>query len=324
METRDNKSRSMHAPYAIGLVIVSVLVTIAVEESRIATLRTALTTEQKASGVAARVSSLAANNSTSSGEATSASAHPGKVKPNASVNAAASEDESFVKSARKMWDNPAGKSMMNQGVKLAAGIMYQDFIDGLKLTKDEGNYFKTLLGKGFADQQEIGMKMMGASEDEQKALSDEITKRSHDNEDEIKKFLNNDEDFKSFSEYKNRLPEHQQLDGIRTAMSNQGTPLDVASETRLVDAMYKARTESSATNLSGPGAFSEMAKGNLAEAFEKNWEKQQETLRTEAGKILSGTQMVAFQDYQKQVKEMQLMTLKMTEKMMLEKKAGSK
>ena len=62
-----------------------------------------------------------------------------------------------------MWDNPAGKSMMNQGVKMAVAMMYQDFVDGLNLTKEEIDYFKNLLGKEMGDQQELGMKMLGAT-----------------------------------------------------------------------------------------------------------------------------------------------------------------
>ena len=73
-----------------------------------------------------------------------------------------------------MWDNPAGKSMMNQGVKMAVGMMYQDFIDGLDLTKEEGDYFKNLLGKEIGDQQELGMKMLGATAEEQKTLAEEF------------------------------------------------------------------------------------------------------------------------------------------------------
>ena len=60
----------------------------------------------------------------------------------------------------------------------------------------------------------------------------------------------------------------------------------------------------------------EFAKGNIVETFEKSWEIQQEALKGETAKILSVDQMAAFQDYQKQAKEMQLMGLKMAEKMM--------
>ena len=226
------------------------------------------------------------------------------------------QDESFAKTARKMWDNPAGKSMMSQGAKMAVAMMYEDFVEGLHLGKEEPDYFKNLLGKEIGDQQELGMKMLGATPEEQKSLAEELKKRGEDTEAEIKKFLNSDEDFKSFTAYKNHLPEHQQLDGIRTAMTTKGVPLDADTETKLVDAMYRARTESKAPDLSGPNAMDELAKGNIVETYEKSWDIQQEALRGETSKILSADQMTAFQDYQKQAKEMQLMGLKMAEQMM--------
>ena len=60
----------------------------------------------------------------------------------------------------------------------------------------------------------------------------------------------------------------------------------------------------------------EMAKGNIVETYEKSWEVQQQALRAETSKILNEAQQTAFQDYQKQAKEMQLMGLQMAEKMM--------
>lgn len=316
----------MKTPYAIGLVAASVLITIVIEESRIKSLRADLKAEEK-SAVAKAVA-------TSAGESINAPeeiAPPARTKskrpePKPAVPATETEsvEDSLAKTARKMWDNPAGKSMLNQGVKMAVGMFYQDFIDGLDLSKEETDYFKTLLGKEMSDQQELGMKMLGATDDERKALTDEITKRGKDAEEEIRKFLNSDEDFKKYTDYKNHLPERQQLDGIRATLSSKGVPLDAETETRLVDAMYRARTESKAPDFSGPGAMDELAKGNIVETFEKSWAAQQETLKAEAGKILSEPQLAAFQEYQKQAKEMQLMGLKMAEKMMPGKKDESK
>jgi hypothetical protein len=308
----------MKTPYAIGLAIVSVLIAVAIEESRIASLRSTL--KMEALSAAKPAPAVASNGNGEAKDPSVRTKSHSEVKPGPALKAGDSEDESFAKAARKMWDNPAGKAMMNSGTKMAVAMMYQDFIDKLKMTKEEGEYFKNLLGKGMADQQELGMKMLGASPDEQKALVDEITKRSGENDAEIKKFLNSDEDFKSFSDYKNRLPEHQELDGIRTVMADKGAPLAPETETRLADAMYRARTQSNAPDMSGPAAMDQLAKGNMEETFVKNWEKQQETLRVEVSGILNETQMAAFQDYQQQMKEMQLMGIKMAAKMMPTKK----
>ena len=311
--------RIMRTPYALGLVAAAVIITVAIEESRIYSLRIAVKTKEKtqAPGVVAAASTKSAEEIVS----------PVKTKNRteaAPSQAADAPDESFAKTARKMWDNPAGKSMMSQGAKMAVAMMYEDFVTGLHLGKEESDYFKNLLGKEIGDQQELGMKMLGATPEEQKSLAEELKKRGTDTEAEIKKFLNNDEDFKSYTDYKNHLPEHQQLDGIRTAMTTKGVPLDAETETKLVDAMYRARTESKAPDLSGPNAMDEMMKGNIVETFEKSWEVQQQALQTETSKILNAAQMTAFQDYQKQAKEMQLMGLKMAEQMMSGKKKEGK
>lgn len=303
----------MKTPFVIGLVAAAVLITVVIEESRISSMR-----QNVKSGLANAPVEAPATVSHASVEEIA----PAKTKsrsglaPAATAKETDSDEESFTKTARKMWDNPAGKAMMNQGVKMAVGMMYQDYVDGLNLSKEEGDYFKDLLGKEMADQQELGMKMMGATPDEMKTLTEELKKRGVDNEAEIKKFLNSEEDFKAFTDYKSHLPERQQLDGIRSAMSSKGVPLDMDTETKLVDAMYRVRTESKAPDLSGPGAMEELAKGNIVETYEKSWDVQQEALRVETGKILSDAQKVAFEQYQKQAKEMQLMGLKMAEKMM--------
>ncbi len=304
----------MKTPHAIGLVAAAVLITVAIEESRISSLRTAVQTGEKTPAPA-----LAVAVSTKSAEEI---APPVKTKnrpevaPASPAKDADAADESFAKTARKMWDNPAGKSMMNQGVRMAVAMMYEDFVEGLHLGKEESDYFKNLLGKEMGDQQELGMKMLGATADERKALAEELEKRASDTEAEIKKFLNSDEDYKSFTDYKNHLPERQQLDGIRSAMSAKGAPLDADTEAKLVDAMYRARTESNAQDLSGPGAIDGLAKGNIVETYQKSWEIQQQALRGETTRILNATQQAAFEEYQKQAIEMQLMGLKMAEEMM--------
>lgn len=314
----------MKTSHAIGLVAASVLITVAVEESRISSMRSGTKVVEKT--IVAQTPAAAAK--TPVEEAAAPVRTKSQDRPEEAASAAGkeneSEEESFAKTARKMWDNPAGKSMMNQGAKMAVAMQYQEFVDGLHLSKEEGEYFKNLLGKEITDQQELGMKMLGGTPEEQKTLTEELKKRGEATQDEIKKFLNSDDDYKSFTDYKNHLPEHQQLDGIRSVMSSKGAPLDAATETKLVDAMYQARTTAKGPDLSGPGAMEEMMKGNITETFEKSWDAQQAALIESAGKILNPTQLAAFQDYQKQAKEMQMMGLKMAEQMMKGKKEEKK
>ncbi|WP_367873198.1 hypothetical protein [Luteolibacter sp. Populi] len=305
----------MKTPHAMGLILLAVIATLAVEESRIAKLRSEI---QPLAGAPAKTAS-ASSTPSSGGDAGTASAptktqrEPKSDKPLAKAK---DEDGDFAKTARKMWDNPAGKAMMNQGMKIAVAMMYEDFIEGLSLTKEESDNLKTLLGKEMSDQQEIGMKFLNATPEERIALQAEMEKRKKENEEAVKTFLNDEEDYKNYTAYKDRLPERQQLDGIRAAMAGKNAPLDPAAEARLVDAMYAARTTADAPDYSGPKAFEEMAKGDITKNFEDGWKQQDEKLAAATKDILSETQQEAWKEFRQQSKEMQLMGIKMAEKMM--------
>ena len=314
----------MKTSHALGLVVLAIGVTLAIEEARIARIRGAQPAEASDSDLASRSSGP---NRPVGDEGAPGAPTKTKREAKASPGAAAATDddsESFDKTVRKMWENPAGKAMMNQGVKIAVAMMYEDFINTLGLTPDETNYLKDLLGKEISDQQELGMKFMGATSEERTALQAEMEKRKADNEAEVKTFLNDEEDYKKYTAYKERLPERQQLEGIRAVMNGKNAPLDVDTESRLIDAMYDARVKMDAPDYSGPKAFEELAKGNVVENFEQGWQKQDERLAAATKDILNEDQQVAFKEYREQAKEMQLMGIKMAEKMMGDQKEGTK
>lgn len=316
----------MKTSHAAALVVASVLITVAVEETRISSLRGKLESASNSSTPSGTVAKPAVPQSEAAAAAapvrTKSQERPEVAKAETKPADAKPAEEELSSTVRKMWDNPAGKSMMNQGVKMMVGMMYQDFIDGMSLSKEETDYFKNLLGREMSGQQELGMKLMSASPEERKALMKEQETLNKQNEEDIRKFLNNDEDFQKYTDYKNHLPERQQLDGIRAVMNDKGAPLNPETEQRLVDAMYQARTNSPAPDLSGAKGLEALSAGNITETFEKTWDSQQETLNKEVSGILSPEQMAAFADYQKQMKEMQLMGLKMAEKMFPKTKEG--
>lgn len=314
----------MKTLHALGLVAAAVAITLAIEESRIAALR-----GDKADGIVAgpgKSGDTPGTGQAAAGKSTSPVPVRGKAAersvPEAISPREGGGDESLGKTVRKMWENPAGKAMMNQGVKMAVAMMYEDFIGGLELSEEEEEYFKTLLGRDIADQQEIGLKMMNATPEERAALAKEIEARAKENKESIKAFLNSDEDFERFTGYQDRLPERQQLDGIRAAFAAKQTPLDEAAEAKLVEAMYQARTTANTPNFTGPDAFTQMNNGNLAGEFEKSWDVQEAALMKEVGGILDEPQMSAFKEYRGQLKEMQLMSIKMYEKMMSDGSGG--
>jgi len=316
-------------PAALGLALVAVLATVAIEETRLSSLRSRLEAVETASDKAP-VSTDAEARATAAKDDAPLASKSARVRERSDAKPSEAEEEvdsgpgDFAKAARKMWDTPAGKSMMNQGVKVAVAMMYSDYVESLDLTKEEKDYFQNLLGQEMADQQELGMKLLSATPEEQTKLMEEMEKRKKDNEEAIKTFLNDEEDYKAFETYKDRLPERQQLDGIRGALAAKQVPLDTATEDKLMDAMYRARTQPGLTDFNGPRGLEEMVNGNAVERFEEDWTRQQETLRKEVGGLLNESQMKAFAEYQEQMKEFQLMGLKMGQEMMSGKKDALK
>ncbi len=310
----------MKAPYVAGLVVLAVAITLAVEETRIASLRARLSAAESGDAAAAHATKTPETQASVAGADDAGASRPTKVQERPAGADKAPEEEtdagSFQKSVRKMWENPAGKAMLNQGAKVAVAMMYGDFLDSLDLSGEEAEYFRDLLGREIADQQEIGIKIMSATPEERMELVEELERRKTENEEAVRAFLNDDEDHKRFLDYKERLPERQQLDGLRTAMAGREAAMDGETEARLVNAMHRARTQSGARDLSGAEGMEALVGGNMAGDFEKSWAAQQNMLRLEVGEFLSAEQQEAFFEHQEQMKEFSLMGIRMAEKMM--------
>ena len=103
------------------------------------------------------------------------------------------------------------------------------------------------------------------------------------------------------------------VEGIETVVATLGEGEIFGEIAVLCD---QARTTAKAPDFSGPEALTEMSKGNFTESFEKSWEVQDQAVMKEVGTIIDGPQLEAFKEYRMQMKEMQLMGMKMAEKMM--------
>ena len=227
------------------------------------------------------------------------------------------DDSELGKSLRKMVDNPAGQALMNQGVKAMTAMWFADLIEEFDLTRKESDYFLQLVAGPMSAQQQIGMKMMSAeTPEERKKLEEEIKAAKIDAKEAIKDFLNDEEDFARFEEFEKRLPERQQLDGLRAAMASAEAPLTAEQEDLVIEAMYQARTaDEGATDWQGTEGLEALTSGNAVEKFEQEWERSSVRTAEAVGKILEGPQLEAFKEYQVQMKDMQLMGLKMAAKM---------
>ncbi|MBB5351684.1 hypothetical protein HNR46_001923 [Haloferula luteola] len=219
------------------------------------------------------------------------------------------------KTLRKMSENEIGRSMMAQGVKAMAAQWYADLIKDFGLNADEADYFLNLKAQSAAEQQQIGMKLMGANEEERQALMEEIEQSQKDNEEAIQSFLNDDQDFASYQHYEKRLAEHQQLDTLRQSMAGTQSPLRPEQEDALVEAMYEARTQHQSVDWNGTEGFAALEAADARERFEKDWDTQNAAVLQQASEVLDDPQMKTFRTYREQMKEMQLMGIEMAQKM---------
>jgi hypothetical protein len=99
-------------------------------------------------------------------------------------------------------------------------------------------------------------------------------------------------------------------------MLEAGFPLTSEQEDQVIEAMFQVRTSrTDTTDWHGGGGMEAIASGDAVEMFEQEWEKSSRATAEEVGKILEGEQLEAFKKYQVQIKDMQLMGIRMAEKM---------
>ena len=287
---------------AIIIVLVAALLgVVIVEESRISSLKDELAANQNSPSEVPKVRAAPSSTpSTLGSRDTSVAVRPKKGE----TENAETPLEGFGKAMRKMADNPAAKAMFTQAHISTAESIYASLLEEFDLKGEERDYFLGLLSGELADQQQMGMKMMGAKtpEERKQAITD---------------FLNNKEDQEAFETYHDRLPEHQQLPGIKAAIATSGTELSGEQETALVEVMHSMRTGSAeAQKWDGAGGMEMMAKPDVVEIFEADWAKGQEAYKENLQGVLDDGQMKAFLESQAQMKEMHLMGIKMMRNMM--------
>ncbi|MEJ6560185.1 MAG: hypothetical protein QNL71_03895 [Akkermansiaceae bacterium] len=287
---------------AIIIVLVAALLgVVIVEESRISSLKDELAANQNSPSEVPKVRAAPSSTpSTLGSRDTSVAVRPKKGE----TENAETPLEGFGKAMRKMADNPAAKAMFTQAHISTAESIYASLLEEFDLKGEERDYFLGLLSGELADQQQMGMKMMGAKtpEERKQAIAD---------------FLNNKEDQEAFETYHDRLPEHQQLPGIKAAIATSGTELSGEQETALVEVMHSMRTGSAeAQKWDGAGGMEMMAKPDVVEIFEADWAKGKEAYKENLQGVLDDGQMKAFFESQAQMKEMHVMGIKMMRNMM--------
>lgn len=301
------------------LLVAALLAVVVIEEMRIQELRAELASIEEAPAAETVKAVAATRNQSNLGERSrERTLAERSEEPEEEEKTTAMED--LGQAMRKMAENPAAQEMFKSGQIVAARMMYGPFLKKLNLSEEEEEYFLGVLAGEFADQQQMGMQMMGMmgeeNADERQALIAKLEANKERREQEIAEFLNNEEDTQEFLKYQKRAPERQQIAGIKAAIANTGTPLTEAKETELVDLMYKVRTSSNESEKwEGANAMEMFARSDVEEIFERDWAAGQEALKSEIPTVLNEEQAAAFFESQAQTKQMHLAGIKMMKSM---------
>ena len=224
-------------------------------------------------------------------------------------------DKTAIRNMSKVMSNDAGKAMMRSGLRTMIKQTYDDFMDSLDLSPEERQHFEDLLVESGLAQQELSMKLMGAKDGEQEEILEELGQGHEARNSDIKEFLNDDDDFAAFERFEQEAPSRQQLSGLREAFAT--SPLTQETEEALIDVLTEARINVGEADSTDPAEsmrkFFDRDRDVIGSSRDA-WERQDAYLARELPDVLEPDQIKTFNDYWKQVRELQSMQLEMMQK----------
>jgi len=211
--------------------------------------------------------------------------------------------QSAIRKMAQAMNSDAGRAQMRHTASMEVNLLYQELIDRLTLSPEEAEHFKGLLTDRITTDQKTKDKLMA----QLRQNEDISTER-------ILEFLNSEEDSARFKQYEKELPERGKLPGIRSAL---GDDLDKELENSLVRTLSDIRVEidpDSNDIIKGLEKFTSGA-DFLSEA-QNRWNNEDSLLKERLPSLLSPEQIIAFQTYTKQKRELEKLQLEMMEKHM--------
>ena len=148
---------------------------------------------------------------------------------------------------RKLLEAPGMKEMMRKQQEVQLDMTYGQLYQRLTLNEQERDNFKRLLLDRVAAQTDAGMKLMdrNVTPDQRKAIATEMEDQKTQSDANIRKFLNNDEDYQTFKHWEDTQPERMQLQLGDSSFASAGVPLTNDQREQLIETMAKVRKEPS-------------------------------------------------------------------------------
>jgi hypothetical protein len=150
----------------------------------------------------------------------------------------------LMRNMAKMLDNPAMNKMMAAGQRGVLDVMYEDFADQLQFNAEEKDYFMELLLARQMNNMEIGMKMMGGnlSEEEQAQLKAELKEKNKVLKEEVKYFLNSEDDVAEWKFYEKTLQDRMMLSQVEQKLGDSDAALSDQTYRQLLEAIHDERS----------------------------------------------------------------------------------
>ncbi|MCF7817403.1 MAG: hypothetical protein K9M54_05930 [Kiritimatiellales bacterium] len=223
----------------------------------------------------------------------------------------------MMSSVSKMMDNPTMNKVMAASQRGAVGALYADLIEYLNLNSEETTYFMDLLMTRQMKQVDMAMKMMGGnlSEDEKRALAEEVKLTSGTVKAEMEKFLNNPADVAEWEFYEKTMGERMMLSQMDQKLAGSGAALADGTYRQLLGMMHDERENFTFTsNLSDDKNMDMSAQRFSQENLQNHFNDQEQlsaAILAKAETMLTPEQYAAFADSLKTTAEMQKAQLEM-------------
>jgi hypothetical protein len=223
----------------------------------------------------------------------------------------------------KMMKDPAMREMMREQQKATMNMMYAGLFKDLKLSPEEKDKFKELLGDVQMRNVEAAQGMFGDKKDAASVASAEVTKKeiekaNKQTEDQIKSLLG-DERFAEYTDYKKNISERMQLDQLGTKLSAANMALDDQQKGQLLQIMKDEKAAVPPVFPSDPNeATQKMQSLMTQDNVEKQLKWMEDYNRRVADKamlVLSPEQFKEYKDHLDQQASMQKIGLQMARQM---------
>lgn len=215
-----------------------------------------------------------------------------------------SPDEVVGQLIRALMQTDAGRKMALEESVENAEERFAPLLEDFAFSDEERAHFLELAGAELGSEDMLWMELlMAKDEDRERIMQTWETDRERRLR-EMKAFLNDEEDWDRYRRYQARVPEYEQMDGLRTVMMDEGVPMTAEQEAQLVDLLYRARVESGMRERwEGRGVLEQLSEPGMVQRLRDDWKSGVSSMGDAPRQILSGRQAEIFEVVQAEMME---------------------